>query len=205
MAAGGDSGSGPRPSDKAARPPMTAIDSTIQSIKEVVGEHSDADILDALRDSNMDPNETAQKLLNQDPFHEVKRKKDKKRESAGQKSFAQTSAQGEHGSQGTRPHTQRVEIDQRRAHNQGQTYGLKKVSIALVDFTIPEPPEFLPIEEPHCDALNFRSVGQEIDWFARRGGHRAPSPRLLDKLQDEVGSRGIWEELSRLSATAASA
>jgi hypothetical protein len=64
MAAGaGDSG--PRPSDKAARPPMTAIDSTIQSIKEVVGEHSDADILDALRDSNMDPNETAQKLLNQ--------------------------------------------------------------------------------------------------------------------------------------------
>lgn len=126
MAGGGDSGgsaSGARPSDKAARPPMTAIDSTIQSIKEVVGEHSDADILDALRDSNMDPNETAQKLLNQDPFHEVKRKKDKKRESAGQKSFAQTSAQGEHGSQGTRPHTQRVEIDQRRAHNQGQAYG----------------------------------------------------------------------------------
>jgi hypothetical protein len=123
MAGGGGNGSGARPSDKAARPPMTAIDSTIQSIKEVVGAHSDADILDALRESNMDPNETAQKLLNQDPFHEVKRKKDKKREIAGQKNFVETSAQGEHGSQWTKPHTQRVEIDQRRAHNQGQTYG----------------------------------------------------------------------------------
>ncbi|KAJ0890951.1 putative GBF-interacting protein [Helianthus annuus] len=28
----------------------------------------------------MDPNETTQKLLNQDPFHEVKRKRDKKKE-----------------------------------------------------------------------------------------------------------------------------
>ncbi|CAM0913304.1 unnamed protein product [Alopecurus aequalis] len=123
MAGGGGNGGGARPSGKAARPPMTAIDSTIQSIKEVVGGHSDADILDALRESNMDPNETAQKLLNQDPFHEVKRKRDKKRESAVQKSFAETSAQGEYGSQLTKPHTQRGEIDQRRAHNQGQTYG----------------------------------------------------------------------------------
>nr|XP_043617550.1 uncharacterized protein LOC122589328 isoform X2 [Erigeron canadensis] len=53
---------------------------TIQSIKEVVGNHSDADIYSTLKDSNMDPNETTQKLLNQDPFHEVKRKKDKKKE-----------------------------------------------------------------------------------------------------------------------------
>ncbi|KAJ9568542.1 hypothetical protein OSB04_004508 [Centaurea solstitialis] len=53
---------------------------TIQSIKEIVGNHSDADIYVALRETNMDPNETAQKLLNQDPFHEVKRKRDKKKE-----------------------------------------------------------------------------------------------------------------------------
>ncbi|PWA97511.1 hypothetical protein CTI12_AA028770 [Artemisia annua] len=53
---------------------------TIQSIKEIVGNHSDADIYNTLKDSNMDPNETAQKLLNQDPFHEVKRKRDKKKE-----------------------------------------------------------------------------------------------------------------------------
>ncbi|KAI3786193.1 hypothetical protein L1987_45327 [Smallanthus sonchifolius] len=53
---------------------------TIQSIKEIVGNHSDADIYVTLKETNMDPNETAQKLLNQDPFHEVKRKRDKKKE-----------------------------------------------------------------------------------------------------------------------------
>lgn len=42
---------------------------TIQSIKEIVGNHSDIDIYWALKDSNMDPNETTQKLLNQgEPF-----------------------------------------------------------------------------------------------------------------------------------------
>lgn len=38
---------------------------TIQSIKEIVGNHSDIDIYWALKETNMDPNETAQKLLNQ--------------------------------------------------------------------------------------------------------------------------------------------
>lgn len=56
---------------------------TIQQIKEIVGNHSDADIYVALKETNMDPNETTQKLLNQDPFHEVKRKKDKKKENTG--------------------------------------------------------------------------------------------------------------------------
>ncbi|KAI3455608.1 hypothetical protein Pfo_012271 [Paulownia fortunei] len=60
---------------------------TIQSIKEIVGNHSDADIYVALKETNMDPNETAQKLLNQDPFHEVKRKRDRKKESSACKSF----------------------------------------------------------------------------------------------------------------------
>ncbi|KAK9131341.1 hypothetical protein Sjap_011828 [Stephania japonica] len=53
---------------------------TIQSLKEIVGNHSEADIYAALKESNMDPNETAQKLLNQDPFHEVRRRRDKKKE-----------------------------------------------------------------------------------------------------------------------------
>ncbi|XP_047962571.1 GBF-interacting protein 1-like isoform X2 [Salvia hispanica] len=53
---------------------------TIQSIKEIVGNHSDADIYVVLKETNMDPNETTQKLLNQDPFHEVKRRKDRKKE-----------------------------------------------------------------------------------------------------------------------------
>ncbi|XP_061364003.1 uncharacterized protein LOC133307510 isoform X2 [Gastrolobium bilobum] len=53
---------------------------TIQSIKEIVGNHSDADIYVALKETNMDPNETTQKLLNQDPFHEVRRRRDRKKE-----------------------------------------------------------------------------------------------------------------------------
>ncbi|KAL5199889.1 hypothetical protein ABZP36_021092 [Zizania latifolia] len=123
MAGGG--GGGGRPTDRAARGP-TAIQSTIQFIKEVVGGHSDADIYAALRECNMDPNETTQKLLNQDPFHEVKRKRDKKRElglSAGQKSIADTSAQIEHSSQWTKPYTQRVENDQRRPYSHAQASG----------------------------------------------------------------------------------
>ncbi|KAI4331287.1 hypothetical protein MLD38_029486 [Melastoma candidum] len=58
------------------------VRNTIQSIKEVVKDHSNDEIYAALKESNMDPNETAQKLLNQDPFHEVRRKKDRKKENA---------------------------------------------------------------------------------------------------------------------------
>ncbi|KAL6606833.1 hypothetical protein ACP70R_042486 [Stipagrostis hirtigluma subsp. patula] len=144
MAGGGARASDRAPAAAAPRAPST-IQSTIQSIKEVVGGHSDADIFDALRESNMDPNETAQKLLNQDPFHEVKRKRDKKKElrhtydamwlailfvatgimkiSAGQKSFADSALQVENNSQWMKPRTQRIEIDQRRTPNQGQISG----------------------------------------------------------------------------------
>lgn len=41
------------------------VRNTIQSIKEIVGNHSESDIYLALKETNMDPNETAQKLLNQ--------------------------------------------------------------------------------------------------------------------------------------------
>ncbi|XP_052182390.1 GBF-interacting protein 1-like isoform X3 [Diospyros lotus] len=53
---------------------------TIQSIKEIVGNHSDADIYVVLKETDMNADETAQKLLNQDPFHEVRRKRDKRKE-----------------------------------------------------------------------------------------------------------------------------
>eukprot|EP00850_Spirogloea_muscicola_P026844 SM011133S18841 [mRNA] locus=s11133:2:358:- [translate_table: standard] len=33
-----------------------------------------------LKECNMDPNETVQRLLNQDPFQDVKRRRDKKKE-----------------------------------------------------------------------------------------------------------------------------
>ncbi|KAK3013121.1 hypothetical protein RJ639_010122 [Escallonia herrerae] len=58
---------------------------TIKQIKEVVVDHSDADIYVTLKETNMDPNETTQKLLNQEPFHEVKRRRDKKKEGTGYK------------------------------------------------------------------------------------------------------------------------
>lgn len=41
------------------------VRSTIQSIKEIVKNHSDVDIYAALKENSMDPNETIQKLLNQ--------------------------------------------------------------------------------------------------------------------------------------------
>ncbi|XP_076903185.1 GBF-interacting protein 1-like [Bidens hawaiensis] len=53
---------------------------TIQNIKEITGNHSEDEIYTMLKDCNMDPNETAQKLLSQDPFHEVRRKGNRKKE-----------------------------------------------------------------------------------------------------------------------------
>ncbi|XP_052486625.1 GBF-interacting protein 1-like isoform X2 [Gossypium raimondii] len=56
----------------------------IQSIREITGkQHSDEEIFAVLQECFMDPNETAQKLLYLDTFHEVKRKRDKKKEATG--------------------------------------------------------------------------------------------------------------------------
>ncbi|KAJ4958674.1 hypothetical protein NE237_025785 [Protea cynaroides] len=78
---------------------------TIQSIKEIVGNHSDADIYVMLKETNMDPNETAQKLLNQDPFHEVKRKRDKKKENTGYSNAAEPRRHTDHFGQGIKSQT----------------------------------------------------------------------------------------------------
>lgn len=56
------------------------VKKTIQNIKEITGNHSDEEIYAMLKECSMDPNETAQKLLLQDTFHEVKRKRDRKKE-----------------------------------------------------------------------------------------------------------------------------
>ncbi|XP_073098986.1 GBF-interacting protein 1-like isoform X3 [Elaeis guineensis] len=53
---------------------------TIHNIKEIAGNHSDEEVYAMLKECSMDPNETAQRLLLQDTFHEVKRKRDKKKE-----------------------------------------------------------------------------------------------------------------------------
>ncbi|KAG8385343.1 hypothetical protein BUALT_Bualt03G0032900 [Buddleja alternifolia] len=51
----------------------------VQSLKEIVN-CSDAEIYATLKDCNMDPNEAVNRLLTQDPFHEVKSKREKKKE-----------------------------------------------------------------------------------------------------------------------------
>ncbi|CAN7049702.1 unnamed protein product [Brassica rapa subsp. trilocularis] len=51
----------------------------VQSLKEIVNS-PEAEIYAMLKDCNMDPNEAVHRLLSQDPFHEVKSKKEKKKE-----------------------------------------------------------------------------------------------------------------------------
>ncbi|KAI7744093.1 hypothetical protein M8C21_030343, partial [Ambrosia artemisiifolia] len=60
---------------------------TIQHIKEITGSHTEDEIYAMLKDCSMDPNETTQKLLLQDPFHEVKRKRDRKKENVVKESM----------------------------------------------------------------------------------------------------------------------
>ncbi|KAF3783564.1 GBF-interacting protein 1 [Nymphaea thermarum] len=65
-----------------------SVRKTIQNIKEIAGNHSDDEIYAMLKECSMDPNETAQKLLFQDTFHEVKRKRDKRKENTINKEAA---------------------------------------------------------------------------------------------------------------------
>ncbi|KAJ6404006.1 hypothetical protein OIU84_012242 [Salix udensis] len=79
---------------------------TIQNIKEIAGNHSDEEIYAMLKECSMDPNETAQKLLYQDPFHEVKRKRDRKKENTNNREFGDSrwrSGMQGRGSRGGRP------------------------------------------------------------------------------------------------------
>ncbi|MCD9646128.1 hypothetical protein HAX54_035696 [Datura stramonium] len=64
----------------------SSVRKTIQNIKEITGNHSDDEIYAMLKECSMDPNETAQKLLFQDTFHEVKRKRDRRRENLNKES-----------------------------------------------------------------------------------------------------------------------
>ncbi|RDY08097.1 GBF-interacting protein 1 [Mucuna pruriens] len=56
----------------------------IHDIREITGkQHTDDEIYAVLRECSMDPNETAQKLLYLDTFHEVRRRRDRKKEGLG--------------------------------------------------------------------------------------------------------------------------
>ncbi|URE19920.1 hypothetical protein MUK42_34203 [Musa troglodytarum] len=69
---GGNRGSG-------AAPIPTGSRKLVQSLKEIVN-CPEAEIYAMLRECNMDPNEAVHRLLSQDTFHEVKSKRDKKKE-----------------------------------------------------------------------------------------------------------------------------
>lgn len=66
-----------------------SVRKTIQNIKEITGNHSDEEIYAMLKECSMDPNETTQKLLNQDTFHVVKRKRERRKENTGNKEPAE--------------------------------------------------------------------------------------------------------------------
>ncbi|TKY57422.1 GBF-interacting protein 1-like protein [Spatholobus suberectus] len=71
----------------------------IQDIREITGkQHTDDEIYAVLRECSMDPNETAQKLLYLDTFHEVRRRRDRKKEGlSGRASEESRSKQGGQG------------------------------------------------------------------------------------------------------------
>ncbi|XP_034900257.1 uncharacterized protein [Populus alba] len=100
----------------------------IQSIKEIVGNFSDADIYMVLKETNMDPNETVQKLLNQDPFHEVKRKRDKKKESMSYRGSVDSRKQPENFGQGMRPRTFLDRYARRGGHTRTDLIGNRGVN-----------------------------------------------------------------------------
>uniref|UniRef100_A0A2N9EJG6 GBF-interacting protein 1 N-terminal domain-containing protein n=1 Tax=Fagus sylvatica TaxID=28930 RepID=A0A2N9EJG6_FAGSY len=52
----------------------------VQSLKEIVSNCTEQEIYATLKECNMDPDETVNRLLSQDPFHEVKSKREKKKE-----------------------------------------------------------------------------------------------------------------------------
>ncbi|XP_057792899.1 GBF-interacting protein 1-like isoform X2 [Salvia miltiorrhiza] len=59
----------------------SGVKKTIENIKEITGQnHSEDEIYAMLKECSMDPNETTQKLLLLDTFHEVKRKRDRRKE-----------------------------------------------------------------------------------------------------------------------------
>ncbi|XP_039028889.1 uncharacterized protein LOC120162894 isoform X2 [Hibiscus syriacus] len=58
-----------------------SVKNVVQNIKEIVNNScTDSEIYAVLRDCNMDPNDAVQRLLSQDTFHEVKSKRERRKE-----------------------------------------------------------------------------------------------------------------------------
>ncbi|GAV68446.1 DUF1296 domain-containing protein [Cephalotus follicularis] len=93
----------------------SSVRKTIQNIKEITGNHSEDDIYAMLKECSMDPNETAQKLLLQDTFHEVKRKRDRRKENLNNKESVEP--RGRPGTQGRGSRGGRVNFSPRYTSN----------------------------------------------------------------------------------------
>ncbi|CAL9756060.1 unnamed protein product [Musa acuminata subsp. burmannicoides] len=77
---GGGGGPGSKGNGAASAAPIPAGSrKLVQSLKEIVN-CSETEIYAMLRECNMDPNEAVHRLLSQDAFHEVRNKRDKKKE-----------------------------------------------------------------------------------------------------------------------------
>ncbi|XP_052155545.1 uncharacterized protein LOC127773501 isoform X2 [Oryza glaberrima] len=68
----------PRAGDAAAIPPASR--KLVQGLKGILTDRSEAEIYATLLDCGMDPDVAVERLISQDPFHEVRRKRDKKKE-----------------------------------------------------------------------------------------------------------------------------
>ncbi|XP_022740662.1 uncharacterized protein LOC111292507 isoform X2 [Durio zibethinus] len=69
---GGDGGGGQIP---------VSVKKVLQNLKEIVNNNfTDLEIYAVLRDCNMDPNDAVQRLLSQDTFHEVKSRRERRKE-----------------------------------------------------------------------------------------------------------------------------
>ncbi|KAF9590747.1 hypothetical protein IFM89_038060 [Coptis chinensis] len=102
----------------------------IKTIKEIAGNSSDEEIHAMLKECGMDPNETAQRLLAQDPFLEVKRKRDKRKENLNNKDISdakwRTGPQGRggRGGKGNFPPRNTNDAGDARMSNAGKENGV---------------------------------------------------------------------------------
>ncbi|CAH2034306.1 unnamed protein product, partial [Thlaspi arvense] len=79
VSGGGGGSAGARKGNNGINDIPSGSRKVVQSLKEIVNS-PEAEIYAMLKECNMDPNEAVNRLLSQDPFHEVKSKKEKKKE-----------------------------------------------------------------------------------------------------------------------------
>ncbi|PPR90886.1 hypothetical protein GOBAR_AA29809 [Gossypium barbadense] len=111
-----------------------SVRKTIQNIKEITGNHSEDEIYAMLKECSMDPNETAQRLLLQDPFREVKRKRDRKKEVLNNKESAESrwrpgsQGRGSRGGWGNFPRYASHEAGGSKSSGPGRDNGMNQVA-----------------------------------------------------------------------------